>query len=398
MKSATHEQPRLERNIVMLGLVSAFTDIAGEMIVPVLPIFLATAIGAPMAAIGLIEGLAESTASILRLFAGWLSDRTGRRKPIIILGYSLGNGAKPLLALATTWPQVLLIRFADRFGKGIRGAPRDALIADSAPDAHRGRAFGIHRSLETAGAAVGPLVAALILALGDQDPRLVFWAASVPGVLAVMILIGGVAERSGPVRDTIAPRLGFRHLGRPFTLLTIVATMFALGNSSDAFIILRTQDLGVPVPLIPIAYFGFNLVATLLSTPAGILSDRLSRRGILAAGYALFALVYLGFALASGPWTAVALFALYGGYYALTEGVARALVVDLVPSSLRATAMGTFATATGVALLPASLLAGALWQFAGAWAPFVYGAALAALASVLLLAIPLPTAPSSDSK
>ena len=390
----------MPRNVVAAGLVSFFTDVASEMVVPVLPLFLTGVLGAPVAAVGLIEGVAESTASVLRVFAGWLSDRTGRRKPLMLVGYGLSNLTKPLLALSTAWPQVLAIRFGDRLGKGIRGAPRDALIADSVEPAVRGRAFGFHRSMDTAGAAVGPLLAAGTLVLTAGDARAVFWLAAVPGVASVLLGLWLLRDRPAPPRDAAAPRLGFRHLGRPFGLLTAVTTLFALGNSSDAFLILRAQDVGMAVAVIPLAYFAFNLLYSLLATPAGILSDRIGRRPLLVAGYAVFALVYAGFAVAPNAVVAAGLLLAYGAYYACTEGVARALVADLVPAELRASAMGTYATATGLALLPASVIAGALWQGVGPWAPFAYGATLAAAAALLLAVLPLhpPAAPAAPAR
>lgn len=385
----------LPQNVFAAGLVSFFTDISSEMIVPVLPLFLTGVLGAPVAAVGLIEGVAESTASVLRVFAGWISDRTGRRKPLMLLGYGLSNFTKPLLALATSWPQVLVIRFGDRLGKGIRGAPRDALIADSVDPSIRGRAFGFHRTMDTAGAAIGPLLAAGILAVTAGDPRAVFWLASIPGVISV--IIGWRYLREGPAqpKDAAAPRLGFRALGRPFAIYTAISTLFALGNSSDAFLILRAQDLGMATAAIPLAYFAFNALYSLLSTPAGILSDRVGRRPLLVAGYLVFAAVYAGFAVAPDALAAGGLFLAYSFYYALTEGTARALVTDLVPASLRATALGTFATATGIALLPASVIAGGLWQGVGPWAPFAYGAVLAALSALLLSVVRLQPASAS---
>lgn len=380
----------MPRNVVVAGLVSLFTDISSEMIVPVLPLFLTLVLGAPVAAVGLIEGVAESTASVLRVFAGWLSDRAGRRKPLIVAGYGLSNLTKPLLALAGGWPTVLALRFADRFGKGIRGAPRDALIADSIAPSARGRAFGFHRTMDTTGAAIGPLAAAATLALSAGNPRMVFWAASIPGVIAVVLAWWLLQDRPLPPKDASAPRLGFRDLGRPFLLFTAVSTLFALGNSSDAFLILRAQHLGMAVAVIPLAYFAFNTLYAVFSTPAGILSDRIGRRPLLATGYAIFALVYAGFAIAPNALVAGVLFLVYGLYYALTDGVSKALISDLVPASLRATALGTFSTATGIALLPASVLAGTLWQGVAPWAPFAYGAVLAALAAILLVVIPLP--------
>jgi MFS family permease len=371
--------------VLAAGLVSFFTDIASEMLVPVLPIFLTTVLGAPVAAVGLIEGTAESTASILRVFAGSLSDRSGRRKPLMLVGYGLANLTKPLLALSTAWPQVLAIRFGDRFGKGIRGAPRDALIADSVEPAVRGQAFGFHRAMDTAGAAIGPLLASATLAVAGSNPRAVFWLASVPGIASVLIGWWLLTDRPVPPKDAHAPRLGFRDLGRAFALFTAISALFSLGNSSDAFLILRAQNVGMAVAVIPLAYFGFNALYALLATPAGILSDRVGRWPLLVAGYAVFAAVYAGFALASDAVVAGGLFLVYSLYYALTEGVGRALITDLVPTSLRATALGTYATATGAALLPASLVAGGLWDAIGPWAPFGFGAAMAALAVGLLI-------------
>ena len=384
----------MPRNVIAAGMVSLFTDISSEMIVPVLPLFLTMVLGAPVAAVGLIEGVAESTASVLRVFAGWLSDRSGRRKPLILLGYGLSNLTKPLLALSAAWPQVLAIRFLDRAGKGIRGAPRDALLADSVAPSVRGRAFGFHRSMDTTGAAIGPLLAAATLALTGGNPRAVFWLAAIPGLVAIAIAVAFLRDRPVPPKDATAPRLGFRDLGRPFALFTGVAFVFSLGNSSDAFLILRAQDVGMPVAVIPLAYFAFNTLYAVFATPAGILSDRIGRRPLLATGFAVFALVYAGFAVAPSAIAAGGLFLVYGLYYALTDGVARALVADLVPSSLRATAMGTFSTATGLALLPASVIAGALWQGVGPWAPFAYGAVTASLAALLLLLVPTKPAPA----
>jgi len=313
----------LPRNVLAAGMVSFFTDIASEMIVPVLPIFLTTVLGAPVTAVGLIEGVAESTASILRVFAGSISDRTGRRKPLMLFGYGLANLTKPLLALSTSWPQVLAIRFGDRCGKGIRGAPRDALIADSVDAAVRGQAFGFHRAMDTAGAAVGPLLASATLAVSGNNPRVVFWLSSVPGVASVLIGWWLLKDRPVPPKDSSTPRLGFRDLGRAFAVFTAISTLFSLGNSSDAFLILRAQNVGMAVAVIPLAYFGFNALYALLATPAGILSDRVGRWPLLVVGYAVFAGAYAGFALAGDAWAAGGLFLVYSFYYALTEGVER---------------------------------------------------------------------------
>lgn len=373
----------ITRNVVVVGLVSLFTDISSEMISPILPLFLMNVLGAGAATVGLIEGLGEATASLLKMISGWISDRMGRRKPLMLIGYGLSDLTKPLLALAAAWPQVLAIRFADRFGKGVRGAPRDALIADSAPPAVRGKAFGFHRAMDTVGAAIGPLIAFGVLSLSANNYRVAFVVASIPGMLAVLILTLALRE-GGPAGRQGAPvRLGFASLGRDYLVFTGVATLFALGNSSDAFLILRAQDLGLATALVPLAYFGFNLVYALLAIPLGSLSDRIGRRRVITVGYLVFAGVYLGFALAGHAWPVWPLFAAYGAYYALTEGVQRAYVTDLVPAEQRGAALGTFNAATGAAMLPASLIGGLLWQEVAPAATFCYGAAFAAMAALL---------------
>jgi MFS family permease len=371
------------------------------MIVPVLPLFLSVTLKTPTATIGLIEGVAESTASVLRIFSGRISDRTGRRKPLAVAGYALSNLTKPLLALAGSWSHVLVIRFVDRVGKGIRTAPRDALIADSVAPAHRGLAFGFHRTMDTAGAALGPLVAFATLALLPENYRAVFWIATIPGVVA--IVIGGLFLRDSArsASSSTPPSLGLSDLGPRFAVFTGIATLFALGNSSDAFLILRARNVGMAASIIPLAYFTFNVVYAALSTPAGALSDRIGRRKVQAFGYTIFALVYLGFALLAGqraPWAVLVLFIVYGGYYALTDGVQKAFVADLVPDHLRATALGTFSMATGLALFPASLISGVLWDRVGPAAPFFYGSALAGTSLLLLIvgAGLLRTAPEQD--
>lgn len=378
----------LSPNVVVAGLVSLFTDISSEMIVPVLPLFLAGTLKAPAGAIGLIEGIAESTASILKVFSGWLSDRAGRRKPLMLAGYGFSNAIKPLFGFAGSWTQVLAIRFADRFGKGVRGAPRDALIADSTTKENRGKAFGFHRAMDTAGAAIGPLSAFWIVNRFEGNYRAVFFWSALPGLIAVLLLILFLREKkpeSGSAREL--PHLGFRALDRKFAFFTLAATAFALGNSSDAFLILRAQNLGMAPAIIPLAYFSFNATYSLLSLPLGSLSDRLGRRPVLVAGYIVFAVIYLGFAVASRSVHAWILFVAYGLYYAATEGIQKAYIADLVAPGQRGTAIGTFNALTGLAALPASLVGGFLWQAFGPAATFLYGSALAALATILLLAL-----------
>jgi MFS family permease len=372
-------------NIVVVGFVSLLTDISSEIAYPLLPLFLTVVLGAPASAVGIIEGIAESTASIVKLFSGWLSDKLGKRKALMVAGYSISNLVKPVLAVATSWPQVLAVRFADRLGKGVRNSPRDALIADSADPALRGKAFGFHRAMDTLGAAVGPLIAAAILYYAKGAPadrlRTAFLVSAIPGVVAVLVLAVFLTERR-PHRKGARPSVSFKGLPASFRNFAAVAFIFSLGNSSDAFLILRARDAGLSLALIPLAYFTFNMVHAIFAIPMGALSDRIGRRRVIIAGYVIFALIYLGFALFAGAWTLWLLFAGYGLYYAATDGTQRAFIGDLVPNDLRATAVGVFNALTGIALLPASLAAGVLWQSFGPAAAFIYGSAFAFLAAI----------------
>ena len=397
---------RIPRNVKALGVVSLLTDASSEMVYPILPLFLANVLGAPVAAIGLIESVAEATAGFLKVFSGWLSDRVGRRRPLIALGYTISNVVKPLLALTASWPAVLLLRFSDRFGKGVRTAPRDALIADSGTAERRGRDFGFHRALDTLGAAIGPLTAWAILTLVPDGYRMVFWVSAVPGTLAIVVVFvavrevrarpaatdGGARSTGGGREHPKPPTIRLRHLGRPFALFTAASAVFALGNSSDALLILRAQDVGTAPSLIPLMYFVFNVVGAALATPLGSLSDRVGRKAVLAAGFGGYALVYAGFALAHTPLSIWLLFALYGVPYAMTEGLARAYVCDLVPAEVRATAVGGYTFVLGLAALPASAVAGLLWDTVGHATPFALSAALMMAAAGLLALAPARTA------
>ncbi len=411
----SRRRPFLPTTVLALGLVSFFTDLGSEMIYPLLPVFLTATLGASAVALGAVEGAAESTAALLKLASGWWSDRVERRKPLVVAGYVLASVVRPLVAVASSATQVLGIRVADRVGKGIRSSPRDALITEAVDPAVRGRAFGFHRAADHAGAFAGPLVAFALLRGAGLDMRTVFLVAAVPGALAVAAVVFGVREggrrevetattgapapiseppsQSGPGRAGGAPletRLG----GRFWAFLAILF-VFTLGNSTDAFLLLRAVRLGVAPDLLPILWALLHLVKASLSTPAGMLSDRLGRRGPMLAGWSLYALVYVGFAFASTGWQVWALFAVYGLYFALTEGVERALVADLsggAGEGRRGAAFGWYHLAIGVGALPASLLFGAVWERWGAGVAFGMGAGLALVAAAGLVVVVGPGA------
>ena len=385
----------LTRNVFVLGLVSFFTDISSEMIVPVRILFLVGVLGTPLPVAGLIEGLAESASSLLKIASGQWSDRVNSRKPMIFAGYTISNLAKPVLALAATWQQALGLILLDRVGKGTRTSPRDALMADSTPAAYRGKAFGFHRSMDTLGAAVGPLLTAAILLATNNNLRAVFAWTIVPGVISVVLILVFLREiprvqAARRAQAAAVPRESRRErmarLGAPFWLFTAVATVFALGNSSDAFIFLRSEGLEHSLAAVPLMYFGYNIVYALLATPLGALSDRWGRLPVLAAGYIAFAVVYSGWAAATQGWQAWALFLVYGIYAAATEGVGKALVVDLAPGAERGSALGWYNGVTGFAALPANLIGGWLWSVYGPSATFVFGAWAGFAAAALLLA------------
>ncbi len=387
----------ITRNVFALGLVSFFTDISSEMIVPLRSIFLVTILQTPLPVAGLIAGIAESTASIFKIVSGRLADRVERRKPLMLFGYGLSNAVKPLLSLVTSWPAALSLIFLDRAGKGLRSSPRDAMLADSTPPGYMGKAFGFHRSMDTMGAAIGPLFAALILLWTAQDIRAVFAWTVVPGIVAVIILLLFVrgqrqvqkpVEGAEPIADAgtepnLPPIAG---LGVRFWMFTGIATLFALGNSADDFLFLRTAGLEQSLFVVPLIYFGYNVVYAALATPLGALSDRWGRLPVLISGYAAFALVYAGWAVATQAWNTWVLFLIYGIYTAATEGIARAFVIDIVPRSLRGSALGWFSGVTGLAALPANVLAGWLWVAGGPSATFWFGAFIAVVSATLMLA------------
>jgi len=371
-------------NVRALGVVSLLTDASTEMVYPLLPLFLTRTLGAGTAFVGLVEGVAESTASLLKLVSGWLSDRLRRRKALVTWGYGLSSLTRPLMALAAAPGHVLGIRFLDRIGKGIRTSPRDALIADSTPPEARGAAFGFHRAMDHLGAVVGPVLAFLLLPLVGGDFRAVFWLASIPAALCVLVLVAAVREVRAEGPPARVPLLSLRPYDARFRGFLGIVTLFTLGNSSDAFLLLRAREAGVAEAAIPLLWAALHVVKSTSSLGAGILSDRIGRRGAIVAGWLTYAAVYAGFAAARSAWQAWGLFLVYGLYFGLTEGVEKALVADLTPVEARASAYGVYHTAIGITALPASLLTGWLWQAFGAGVAFGTGAVLAAAAAMLL--------------
>jgi MFS family permease len=391
-----HQAIPLDPTVRALGVVSLLNDFSSEVAVRTLPLFLANVLGVRIGIIGLIEGIAESTATLLKLASGYLSDRTGRKKALALWGYGFSNFTKPFLYFATSWSLVLLVRFLDRVGKGIRTAPRDALIADITPPEFRGRAFGFNKAMDKAGGFLGLVVAAGVVYLTQQNTLTLTresyeWLvllAVLPGLAAVGILAWWVEDcPKSPVKSSPVS-IGSEMSGRFWAFIGVL-TLFTLGNSSDAFLMLRAQTVGFSAVEIFLVVAGFSLVIALTSTRGGTLSDTFGRRGLIIAGWLIYAVIYLGFALASARWHIWILYAGYGLYYGAFLGASSAIVAELVPQHLRGTAYGIYNAALGVAAFPASLLAGLLWDWYGPAAPFLFGAALAVLATIGLLMIPL---------
>ena len=384
-------------NVLILGLVSFFTDVSSEMIYPLLPLFLTGVLGAGPAFLGVIEGVAESTASLLKLFSGLLSDRLRGRKRLVLFGYSFSALMRPLIGCATSPLMVLLIRTGDRVGKGLRTAPRDALIADSVDPALRGKAYGFHRSMDNAGALLGPLIATGLLAYLVKDVRQVFWLAALPGLASVALILWKLQEVERKASEVQPVRLSLLPPG-PLRRYLLILFLFTLGNSSDAFLLLKAGALGVPPFRIPLLWAFFSLVKMLSTMPFGSLSDRVGRRGIIVAGWCVYSLCYLGFAFAASELHIWLLFALYALFYGLTEGVEKAFLADMADPALRGTAFGWFNFAIGSGAFPASLLFGLIWERFGAVAPFVCGASLSGGAALLLLLLVRPASASSPAR
>jgi MFS family permease len=385
--------PGISRNVFVLGAVSFAADVSSEMLYPVLPIFLTATLGTPVALVGVIEGVAEGTANVSKVPAGWLSDRMPERRPLVAAGYGMAALGKLLLALSFVWPMALGARFIDRLGKGTRTAPRDALLADSSVPEQRGRVFGFHRAMDTAGAVLGPLIGlAMVAAIGQDHLRPIFLLAVVPAVLSV-VLVALAREHKRRVVPQAHERVRLDLSGAPpgYWLLIAVSLLFAFGNSSDVFLLLRAKDLGFGLEAVILVYVLYNVAYALLAFPAGVLADIVPPRWVLAGGYVVFALVYLGFAIDSGSALVWLLFPAYGIPLAMTEGVGKALVSNIVPAERRGAFLGLHATAIGLTAVVASVLAGLLWDYVGPAAPFALGAATGLAAALLLAAIPAHT-------
>ena len=414
----------LDRNVFFTGVTSFFMDVSSEMVYSLVPIFLSSVLHVDKAIIGLIEGIAESTASLLKMLSGWLSDRLGRRKPLMVFGYGISTLSRPLLALAGGWGQVLGARFVDRFGKGVRTAPRDAIVADSVEAKELGRSFGFHRAMDQFGAVLGPSIAFLILTERHNAYRTVFWVSFIPGVLSVLVIVFFIKEKrkkpvgavieatagrggaesgattpsdrrgkdgSGAIgrdlqlRDSLGTRLA--RLRGPLFAYLVVTAVFSLGNSSDAFLILRARDLEVAAALIPVLYVVFNFIYSAFSIPAGLVADRIGRRKVALIGFTVFAVVYAWMALARSQAAVWGVFALYGVYMGIADGNGRALLAEFSTGGRRGTAFGAYHMTVGVAALPASIVAGLLYDRVSPAAPFWVGAGAALLAGVLMLAL-----------
>jgi MFS family permease len=389
---------RLPKNVFAVSLTSFFMDTSSEMVINILPLFLSNVLGVKTNIIGLIEGIAEATASILKLFSGWVSDKIGGRKWPAVIGYTVSAFSKPFFYFANSWAAIAGARWADRVGKGIRTAPRDALVADSIQPAQRGIAFGFHRAADTAGAVLGLAIALLVTWLAQKQSlnltastfRSIVLISILPAFLAVLSLVLGTKDIKKEKNGTL-PKFAFKSLGRPFMVFMVIVAVFDLGNSSDAFLVLRAQERGLSVTGILAMLITFNLIYTLVSTPAGSLSDRIGRRKMIIGGWLVYAAIYLGFALAGSAVHIWILYAIYGLYYGMAYGTSKAMVADFVPAELRGTAYGTYNGVLGLLDFPASLIAGVLWQGLGQWngfgpsAPFFFGAGMALLAVILFL-------------
>ncbi len=378
---------RLHRTVLLLGTASFFNDLSSEMIYPMLPAFLATTLGAGALHLGLIEGFAESTAAFIKVFSGMWADRLKHRKPFIFVGYGLAGISRSMIGLAQAWPVIWALRFFDRLGKGVRTSPRDALIADVTPDDHRGRAYGLHRAMDHAGAVVGPLVAAALLFWGGLTVRQVFLSAAAPAVF-VMVFLFLIRKESSPLplpAPEERPAAQGVSLTSDFKLFLMAVFLFELGGSTDAFLLLRLADVGVPPPMVAILWSMLHIVKMSTTYLLGPLADRVNRRHLLAGGWGLYALIYLGIGSTSSQIMTVVLFLLYGLYFGLTEPAERALISHWATTRNRGTLFGYYHGTVGLAALPAGLLFGFLWKTGGPALSFYVAAGLSTMACILLL-------------
>lgn len=389
--SARFSLRAIPRTVIALGVVSFLTDLSSEMIYPLLPVFLLESLGAGAIALGTIEGVAESTAAVLKIVSGWWTDRSRRRKPLVVAGYGLSGSLRPLIGLATAWPVVVLLRFGDRIGKGLRTSPRDALIADVTPIERRGAAYGLHRAMDHAGAVAGPLVASALLLIPGFTLRRVFLLAAIPAVLVILVLVFGVEEKErSTTRATRPPevRQWWSSMGTPFRRLLLAVVVFTLGNSTDAFLLLRLTDAGFAVGWVAVLWSLHSAVKMAANLYGGQLSDRVGRRNLVAGGWLVYAVIYLGFGVVSSAPALIALFLGYGIYFGLTEPVERAWVAEIAPPEARGGAFGLYHGAVGLTALPASILFGVIYATLGVGAAFGTGAALAIVATGLLFRVP----------
>lgn len=379
----------ITRNIFLLGLVSLFTDLSSQMIFPLIPLYLVSVLGTGAVVVGICEGAAETTASLIKVFSGYWSDRLKRRKPFVFIGYSLSTVTKPLFALARTWPLVLTVRMIERVGKGIRSAPRDAIVAESVDPSVRGKAYGFHRAMDGLGSVLGALLAFILLSTTNSDYARIFLLAGIPGIAAVLfILFIKEPERTeGKQVRTTSMRVSFRALPANLRLLIVAASVFYLGHFGYAFLLLRAKDIGLTDQTAILLYVLFYVVYVIAAIPAGMLSDRVGRKPVLMASYLIFAIVSLGLIFTTSLHSVLPFFAIYGMSFAMFDSVQRAYVVDFAPEHLRATALGTFHAAVGLVALPGGYVAGMLWDKIGPEATFVYGLALAVISSLLLLSV-----------
>lgn len=391
-KNGNQERPYLfglSRNVFFTGLVSLFMDISSEMVYPLVPLFLTKVLGTTKTAVGVIEGIAEATASLLKVFSGWLADRFGRKKLLMTIGYGTSAVSRPIIAVAATWFQVLSARFIDRVGKGVRTAPRDAIIADSTDHSKLGLAFSFHRSMDTIGAILGPGIAFLLLYIFVGNLRLVFFASAIPAVIAVLLIMLFIKEKRRTREEEEAsaslPRLSISSFNGQFRRYLVVVGLFSLGNFADAFLVLQAENLGIRGELIPVVYLTHNIVSAVSAVPMGMLADRIGLKHMVLAGFFVFSAIFFLVGFSSEALHMWILFPVYGLYKGMSEGNLRAYLAKLAPAAQKATAFGVYHTVVGLMLLPASIIAGWLWDGYGAASTFYYGAVMSGLAAALFM-------------